>query len=279
MNLRECLHLFLAGIVCSVIAIATPAQSALLFQDTFNNVSNSDAYSGTDYGVNKELAARQSGPSATMTYTRYDGGAGWNGATQAYHSSFGKTLTMFAYSSSGTPYVVGTKDFARDVSISALLDPSFYNSDPTGWVAISTRLTSATPGAVNLSMQTGVSLRVQSNGGVTVLVDGGVAGTAAVAAVSTYQTNMTLLGNLLTVTINNVLVDLNGAAAGTSLTIAGAAGTHNYVGLSAKSNSGTQTSTFDNLTIESIEVPEPATMGLLTLGGMALLGRRNRNRN
>jgi hypothetical protein len=253
-----------------MLVFVAPAQSAILLSDTFNNVTESGSYSD-DYGVNKELATRQAGSMiGTMTYTRYDGGSGWNGATQVYNSSFAvKALDLFSYGASASPYVVGTHDFARDVVISALLDPASPGfSDNTTWVAISARTTTATPGSMNLSTQTGVSLRVGATGSVWVLVDGATVFTGSVTSASNYQTSMTLNGSLLDVTINGTTLDLNGVTNGTSMTITGAAGTHNYIGLSSKSTaSGSTGSTVDNLLIETLPVTLlPPTIAVLVDG-------------
>jgi hypothetical protein len=251
-----------------------PAAKASLFVDTFDNVNDSGMYS--DCGLNDELSTRQSGSEAPAGYVAGAGFAQDTWTCQVNHSAHAGKLWGLPTSSAGASWVCLDKNFQANARIQVTVDPLLGDTSSDAWVSVGFRGASNTPdnNFYNvLATNVGGSLLMRSSGAWVYFENGASILSGSVADNATYALDILTSGDQLTISINGLLIDLNGSADGIARTMSGAAATqtNNYISLGFVTTGDYTGSEMDDLIIS---VPEPATMGLLAAGGLVGLLRR-----
>lgn len=265
--------------VIGAIAIDPVVASDLLLSDSFNNAEPAVTYSGGDYGLNQELNMQQR-QLGSLRRAGYDTGPGVAADYQVNSATAPGKLAMS--SSSRGRWAVLAQDLPADIEATVTIDPATGETTGSHWAMLSVRgdgesLDNSNPLTATNS---GVDLLIRSNGEWYVGVGGSFVpgATGYITAADEYTLDAFVVGDQYWATINGQLIDANGSAAGTTLTLTDAAvlGSTNYVTLSMYTNGGLIQTTFDNLTI--MQIPEPGTLWLLCLGGLILVSRRRRAR-
>ncbi len=266
------------GLAAFLLMAAGTAQAELLLLDTFNNVEIHTHYS--DYGVNQELATRQSGTYADTSYnisyyaTNY---------TQVYVPTYGQTLyTRLGGGTRGWMALEQDFGIAELTTVSVTMRPivgdeSSGNDNGSYYSMVGVLGADSSPNgaAPHVSTDVGATLLVRSDGSHdygwmyynnAVLVSYG-----SVTAADTYDVVVTTDGNKLSAWIDGTqVVDDH--------TLVGDAATRivNYVSVGTGGGTYTSPSTFDDLQVSKI--PEPTTLVMLFTGLIGLLAYAWRRR-
>ena len=273
-NMVWSLAVVTAIVVLSVVAVC-PAQAVDLL-DNFNNIEPSTFYSQTDYGLNQELATRQSGNLAPVTYDTYvphPARSPVNGPNNPGELA----LVTVPQDDSNAVWASLQHDFLTDATVSVTITPNIL--DPTDatvdWAGICVRgetsafrkTYSGIEGGTNLASGAyplgSAWITIQQNGVWNYFENGeyvrAFETSGSVTAADSYDVSMTALGARLTASINGVPIDMNGAGTGLARNMeASGILAHNYVAMNAVGCSGTnatagyRVSTFDNLSVEVI---------------------------
>jgi hypothetical protein len=285
----------LATVVVAALS-AVSAQATVFLSDTFNSTQPANYYRNStpgvnpegdglgDWGVNQELATRQSGPLATAGYNYY---APANSRIQVNGSAAPGALALVTYPNGGGDsygvWACPNRDFSSDATVSADLRADVLNSDATGWVALGMRGNFPNQGAKqNLADGSvlGAFIKVQEDGAWEFRENDGLVSqyttSGSVATASSFHVSMRAIGDQITASINGVALDLNGASLGLTRTITTPEvlqnTQHNYVyvnGYQFLAGDIVGAWSVDNLTVSSI--PEPGTLTMLTCGIFGLL--------
>ena len=275
------------GFACLFAPNTEAAPLDVFLSDTFDNQVPASAYAGNpagtgDYGVNQELATRQSGLVGPVTYNTRDpsvqpGPLG----TQVNPEDMPGVLALYTLDRFN-PYVLPTHGFGSDLHLSVLVDPAVGDTQGGDWVSISVRGKVANydgfPWMVPGSSDSGVSLLVKSNGTWAVVANGdltpGNVVRGVVASAGEYFVELNVEGDKLTGAINGTLIG--------EMTLTGAAATggdFNYVAISAYAPVAAEAShSVEGLVVSEshVIVPEPATLAFVGLGACLILLRRKR---
>ena len=253
-----------------LVASVNSARAELLLLDTFNNVEMSSYY--VDYGLNQELSSRQSG---TYANTSYNKSGEFSDQPQVYVSDDrGQTLSFYN-DNNKTNWVSLIQDFgiASPTTVSVTIRPIIQDEPANAednWATVGMLCDSITPNdnVVPLATNVGVSLYVRSNGEWKSFQNGVYDAGDSVAASDTYDMVMTVGDGVWTAWIN-------GEEIFSSTALVGGAATRsvNYVTLAATGNavSSYRTTTFDNLQVSNLVIPEPSMLALLATGLIGLL--------
>ena len=259
--------------------IAGIARADMLLVDPFDNGQISAIYAGNpvgtgDYGVNQELANRQSGLLAPVAYNRRT--ATEHGGPANTHVNRWDLPGTLAFSALNlyNPYAVLAHGFVADVQVTADVAPVVGDTASPNWISLSLRGQSDVhTGTVPLSATSGVSFLMKANGTWSVIQNGDLGGAifGAVAAAEVYSLSLSVVDDVLSGTVN-------GASIGSIPLVGAAAGEDNYISLSGFSAGATpEWHTVEDLGISTIEpVPEPASLALLGVAALVATARRRR---
>ncbi len=255
---------------------ASPASAGwTLLQDTFN----------TSGSVNDDLALRQAGSLIGATPYQND-----NFLTLGTNSIFFNSTLLLNNGVGGSSQATILHDFTDPLilleegfTVSFIFDPDTTSASSSSnyfAIALGQRGSTAGTGFPEADSSTDFGVRLAGNGTFFVTRGGSASGVfdASPATNKVYQFDLAVsttsfaAGNTadISLLIDNTPVDINGAAAGTDLTITWDSEGENYISLI----SGGSSSLLDNLSVELI--PEPSSSGLFVIGMIGVIALRRR---
>ncbi len=262
--------------VLGVASVATSSQAAIIFRDTFNTSSGSE-------NINFEIASRQTGSAVSGGPISYSEDGVSSGITrnENWQTQVGTTNLLMAstvdsgnvYPNGPSPYlwVSPNKNFVTSdfiLSLDMLATGGTMRSGLIFGSSSQSAKSSVTDG-IGISFS-GDAYTVYNN---TVSIKTGTGNYDNAAASVVFSVVGSGSDALVSLALDGVTIDLNGVTAGTAYTRVGGF-TSNYLNLQVESTVFAIRN-FDNLELDS-SVPEPASLGVLALGGLALLGRRRK---
>lgn len=268
-------HFALATAALMLVTTSPASAGWILLQDSFNTA-------GT---VNDDLATRQAGSLIGVTPYQND-----NFLTLGTNDIFFGSTLLLNNGSGGSSQATIMHDFTdplivleQGYTVSFIFDPDISSASTSSnyfAIALGQRGSTAGTGFPETDSSTDFGIRLAGNGTFIVTRGGSALGVfdASPAMNKVYQFDLAVAtssfaaGNTadISLLIDNAPVDINGAAAGTDLTITWDSDGENYMSLI----SGGSGSLLDNLSVELI--PEPSSSGMLIFGMIGMLALRRR---